>query len=92
MFALPVAVFADANGNVSLQANTAFKLDTGGLVSSGGDILWTGSSLTFQGSAKGGVIPGFTGAAAFAQVSQSILQGLASLASTTPIPSSSHFP
>jgi uncharacterized protein (TIGR03437 family) len=49
--ALPIAALADVTGTPTLTANTALSLDTGTAGSSGGDILWSGSSLTSQGNA-----------------------------------------
>ena len=50
--ALPIAALADVTGTPTLAANTALNLDTGATASSGGDILWSGSSMTPQGTAK----------------------------------------
>src|SRR5690242_12140104 len=51
-FAVPSVLLADLSENTILQTNTGLNLDTGAIVSSGGDILWDGSALTPQGSAK----------------------------------------
>ena len=51
VFAFPLAALADMTGTTTLHANTALNLDTGATVSSGGDILWSGSSLIPQGKA-----------------------------------------
>jgi hypothetical protein len=85
---IPLAVFADISGNGSLASGGGFAFDTGQSGATG-DIIFTGSSITFQGSAKGGVIPGFTGAASYGQITQQILQSLAPLASNAPIAASS---
>jgi hypothetical protein len=50
-FGLPIAALADRSESVILQANSALNLDTGGIVSSGGDILWNGSMIAPQGTA-----------------------------------------
>jgi uncharacterized protein (TIGR03437 family) len=86
----PLSALADISGTPTLSANSSLSLDTGTVGTSGGDILWTGTSLTFQGTARGAVVPGLTGAAFFNQITQAILQqpGLAQLATTTPIPAS----
>jgi hypothetical protein len=47
----PAAAWADLSGTPTLSANTRFSFDTGATVTSGGDILFTGSSITMQGSA-----------------------------------------
>jgi hypothetical protein len=87
---LPVAALADINASAVLSVGQSISLDTGATNTSGtGDITFTGTSLTFIGTAKGGVIPGFTGATSFGQLTQAILQSLAALATSSPIPASS---
>src|SRR5579862_4615252 len=49
--ALPTAARGDLSGNVTLAVNTALNLDSGVTASTGGDILFTGSSINPQGSA-----------------------------------------
>ena len=49
---LPCAARADLSENTILQANTGLDLDNGAVISSGGDILWNGSTITPQGSAR----------------------------------------
>ena len=49
--ALPTAAWGDLSGHVTLAVNTALNLDTGVTASTGGDILFTGSSINSQGSA-----------------------------------------
>jgi len=85
----PIAAFADKGGNASVTAGHNFNFDTGQVVTSGGDLSFTGSSLTYVGSAKGGVLPGYTGSSNYDLVTPTILQSLAALASNTAIPSSS---
>ncbi|MGD1091097.1 MAG: hypothetical protein ABSB35_03785 [Bryobacteraceae bacterium] len=84
---LPAAALADVTGSVTLQANNAFSLDTGTTSSSGGDILWTGTQISFQGNAKGANV-GDIGAADFNLITLAIAQGFEPQASTTPIPNS----
>lgn len=88
--ALPIGALADISGNATLNAGSSFNFDKGTV--SAGDITFTGTSITFQGSAKGGVVPGFTGADNYALVTQQLLQQLSPLASNTPIPASSLTP
>jgi hypothetical protein len=45
------AALADISGTVTLSANTTLNLDTGATSSSGGDVLWNGSTLSTQASA-----------------------------------------
>jgi len=49
--ATPIAVWADLSENTILQTGSALNLDTGAVATSGGDILWNGSTITPQGSA-----------------------------------------
>jgi hypothetical protein len=49
--ALSTVAMADQSGNVTLTLNTYLNLDTGGISSAGGDVLWNGTSLAAQGQA-----------------------------------------
>ena len=49
--AFSIAVRADLSENTILQTGSALNLDTGAVASSGGDILWNGSTIAPQGSA-----------------------------------------
>ncbi len=71
-FALPVTAWANLNGTPTLPANTALSLDTGTTSSSGGDILWSGASMTPQGKATATNF-GALGAAGFGILTQSTL-------------------
>jgi uncharacterized protein (TIGR03437 family) len=79
--------WADISGTIALPANTAFSLISGATVASGGDILWSGTSLSPQGAAKlfnlGNAQSG--AATEFAAITQSELAALPY--TTTPIPS-----
>ena len=68
----PVAGFADVSGTPTLSANATLNLDTGNVGTSGGDILWTGTSIKFQGSATGFDLGS---AASFSSLTQSELSG-----------------
>ena len=46
-----IAALADLKGKLTLTANSALNLDTGATVASGGDILWSGSSMKPQSNA-----------------------------------------
>jgi uncharacterized protein (TIGR03437 family) len=74
---LPVALRADLTGTVTLQSGSTFSFDTGATAASGGDILFTGTNITFQGSATG---YSFTavGATEYSGLSQSLLSGFPS--------------
>src|SRR5580704_10571062 len=88
---LPVAALADINATATLSAGQSLSLDTGATNTSGsGDITFTGTSLTFIGSAKGGSLSLIgSGQATFDSLTQAILNSLASFATTAPIPASS---
>ncbi len=87
--AVPFAALADFSSTATMTAGGYLNMSTGGTSASGADIQFTGSSLTFQGSAKGAVLPGVTGASTYGALTQSILQSLAAFASTAPIAVSS---
>lgn len=87
--AVPFAALADFSSTATMNAGSYLNMSTGGTSSSGADIQFTGSSLTLQGSAKGAVLPGVTGASTYGELTESILQSLAALASSAPIPVSS---
>ncbi len=84
----PAAALADISGTATLSSGQGFKLDTGATTTSG-DIIFTGTSITFVGSAKGAAVPGFTGATSYNSLTQQILQSLTAFASSTPIPANS---
>ncbi len=91
LFAFAVAARADLSQTTILQSGTALNLDTGATASSGGDLLWNGSSLAPQGKAKAYNI-GDLGAAGFGAYTKSLIGNFSSLASTAPIPSSTLVP
>jgi len=82
------AAYADINGTATINAGANYNLDTGANVGSGGDISFSGTNLTFVGSAKGGSLAalGISGATAYASITQVELTALASLATNAPIP------
>jgi uncharacterized protein (TIGR03437 family) len=83
--AFPVLSLADVTGTTTLAANTRLNLDTGSTVASGGDLLWNGSTLTPQGSATAGVLPGLTGSAAYGGLTSGQLAIFAVLLSSAAI-------
>jgi uncharacterized protein (TIGR03437 family) len=88
--ALPA--LADLNGSATIAAGGSFSLDTGTNVASGGDISFTGTSITFAGNAKGIVLKGFTGSALYPNVTETILAVFIitpGAFSSTPIPATS---
>ena len=85
-FSFPGAVWADiTNQNVTLAANSTLNLDTGAKGTSGGDLLWSGSSITPQGSAT---VYDAGNLQSLSFVTQDLLTAFSQLYSTTPIPSS----
>jgi uncharacterized protein (TIGR03437 family) len=74
---LPVAALANITGTQTLSSGQILSLDTGTVVTSGGDILWTGSSITLQGSATAINLSadGLTGTSSFSILTQSVLSG-----------------
>jgi hypothetical protein len=87
----PIAALADISGTATVNAGTDFNFDTGTNVATHGDISFTGTSITFEGSAQGGTLAllGQSGATAFAAVTQAELNALGSYGSASPIPASS---
>ena len=73
--ALPIAALADVTGTPTLAAGTALSLDTGASSSSGGDILWSGTSMTPQSSA-GAYNLGNLGLATYSTLPQSTFASL----------------
>ncbi len=81
---LAISALADLSRTATLQSGQSLNLDSGAVTSSG-DILWTGNSLTPQGSATAYNIGAIGGISGF---SKSIVDGLKLVASSTSIPSS----
>jgi uncharacterized protein (TIGR03437 family) len=92
-FTFPVLSLADiTDKTATLTAATgALNLDAGTTGSSGGDLLWNGSTLTPQGSAKAYVLPtggGAAGTAIYNQFNQAALMAFSSQFSPSAINSS----
>src|SRR5580658_4292486 len=85
---IPVVAWADVSGTIALPAGTDFSFDSGAIVASGGDVLWTGTTLNPQGLAKLVNLGNAEGAAAtvFDGITQSELAALPY--STAAIPAS----
>lgn len=82
--AFPIAVLADLSETTILQTGSALSLDTGAVASSGGDILWNGSTIARQGSATLRNL-GNVGATNFNGLSESYWDTVAAGASGTSI-------
>lgn len=79
----PFAVSAaDLTGTVTLAANQTLNLETGATGSSGGDLLWTGSGVTFQANASGYNLGG-GGAATYGFLDQTTIQSTSSIFTKT---------
>jgi uncharacterized protein (TIGR03437 family) len=88
----PIAGLATITGTQALSAGQIFDFDTGAVVTSGGDILWTGTSITLQGSATAysESMLGLTGMATFnTLVGEGPSAVTPLLLSSLPIPASS---
>lgn len=86
----PVAALANITGTQTLTTAgpTTLDLDTGVAGNSGGDILWTGNSISMQGNATGlnfSAISGYYGTSGLAELDQFILTEFGSF-SSAPIP------
>src|SRR5690349_23644703 len=79
------SAWADISGTTSISSGQSFSLDTGA-VSNAGDFTFTGSSLTLQGGATGAAFPGGGGAATYGFLTQALVQQVAALFSSAPIP------
>ena len=80
ILAFPIAALADLSGTPTLAAGTALNLDTGATATTGGDILWNGSSITMQGAATGYAFPSL--GSLFGTLSQAVLQAASGQFST----------
>ncbi len=84
--ALPFAALADLNSTAVLSVGGTLSLATGTIGTSGGDIQFTGTTLTFQGSAEGANL-GSLGSSGFNAITPDGVQDTAPLESTSAIPS-----
>lgn len=82
--ALPIAALADVNGTATISSGSDFSFDNGTSTSSGGDIKFSGTSITVVGSAKLYDL-GPVGSAGYSEFPPSDLSFLSSEFSTAPI-------
>src|SRR5579864_3559849 len=80
----PVAALADLNQTTTLQTNQTLNLDTGATGSSGGDLLWNGTTLAPQGAAKAYKFP--TAIGSLSTFNKSVLDAFKFFATSTPVP------
>jgi len=76
----PIAAFADISGTLTIAANTSVSMDTATVVTSGADFLWSGTTLTPQGSAlavNATALAGLSGASGYATLTLMFLQEFA---------------
>jgi uncharacterized protein (TIGR03437 family) len=84
----PIVAFADVSGTLTITANSQVSMDTGTVVSSGGDFLWDGTKLTPQGSTKAlnaTALAGLSGATGYATLTQTVISSFAALGSSAPL-------
>jgi uncharacterized protein (TIGR03437 family) len=81
----PAAAWANSSGTTTLSANARFSFDTGATVTTGGDILFTGTSITLQGSAGAYTALGAGGSSTYSTLNQALLSALGTLYSSTAI-------
>jgi uncharacterized protein (TIGR03437 family) len=74
----PAAAWANLSSTQTLSANARFSFDTGAVVTSGGDILFTGTSLTLEGSATAYGSLG-SGSAVYSSLTQLTLSSLSAV-------------
>jgi len=82
--AFPLLALADLGENTILQTNMSINLDTGAIAGSGGDLLWNGSTLAPQGSAKAST-PSALGETNYDGLPQSYWVSVAAGAKATPL-------
>lgn len=87
--ALPFALFADVTGSVTLNSGQGLNLSTGALVSSGGDIQWTGSQLSMLNGAKAYQLTGGPYNVAYSAFTIAEVMAYAVIMSANPIAGSS---
>ncbi len=83
--AVQIVARADVNGTITLSTNTALNLDTAATATSGGDILWNGSTITPQGKARAYNL-GNLEQAGFNTLSKGVIDGVKAVASSAAIP------
>ena len=81
----PLAAFADISGTITVATSSQVNMDTGATVSSGGDFLWSGTTLTPQGGAKAFSNAALSGMTGYNTLTQALLGQFASLGSSAPI-------
>jgi uncharacterized protein (TIGR03437 family) len=74
LISFPIMGLADVTGSPTLAVGTMLNLDTGATGSSGGDLLWNGTSLAPQAGA--GTFALGSGMAAYNALTQSIVSGI----------------
>lgn len=82
---LPMIALADVSDTKTLTSGTNLNLATAATAASGGDLSWSGSVLSFVGSAKGNVLPLGSGASTYGLLTQQLVQTFAGTFTSTPI-------
>src|SRR4051812_6802374 len=76
LFSLAPLAFADLSLTTTLSSGQSLNLDTGAIAPTGGDIAFSGSSITF-GSSASAYILGNLGAGGFALINEATLSATA---------------
>src|ERR1035438_2200544 len=71
--AFPIAALADVSNTVTISSGQHYSFDTGTAGTSGGDIIFTGTSITFVGSAAGYSFGTSAGSATYGALTSSTL-------------------
>jgi uncharacterized protein (TIGR03437 family) len=79
----PAAAWANLSSTQTLSANAQFSFDTGAIVTSGGDIEFTGTSITMEGNATAYGVG--TGSAVYSSMTQLTLSSLSPVYSSAAV-------
>ncbi len=82
---LPAMMRADLSQSPTLSSGQTLNLETGAIAGSGGDIAFTGGSITMQGSATEYVVGANEGQGGFALINEATLQAFGPIYEPTPI-------
>ena len=83
--AFPFGAMANISGTPTLTAGMSLNLDTGATSSSGGDLLWSGTTLTPQSKASAYDAGAILSASQFSSLTSTILSSLSALFNSSPI-------
>ncbi len=72
----PPAMFADFGQTVTLQNGQSLNLENGAIATTGGDLKFTGASITFAGNASAYTISAILGPGGYAAISEAVMKAL----------------